>query len=223
MKIKAYLDNVLVSELQVGDFIVRPWDVHYISSISNSIRFKRQQVNLKQLGSGPKDLVDKLFSVDSVTHKVCFGCQKFTVVRYPKEYFLALNESVRAFKKKINAIRVSSETALSEIIAAIHYSMTGEDWSKPSQMTGYDLARYNQELDLYRHIKTLVQNKLEYCKMSQLGESVPIYATQYNLAECILAGDTLDKLRERNKICADAHAEIDRLNQVIRDAWKVTT
>lgn len=218
MQVTQYIDSVPVSELQVGDIIVRPWCVHYVSSITRLKEFGCKNINLKQLGEVSKDLVDQTYTAGK-SQKVYFNCQKVNVVRYPKEYSLALNESVRAFKKKINAIKVSSETALSEVIAAVRYGTVDK---AGELLSGYELARYNEELDLHKHIKSLVQTKLEYCNLSEFGGPIPVYVTAYQLADCILAGDTLDKIRERNKTCADAYAEIDRLNQVIRDAWKVT-
>lgn len=218
MQVTQYIDSVPVSELQVGDIIVRPWCVHYVSSITRLKEFGCKNINLKQLGEVSKDLVDQNY-IEGKSQKVYFNCQKVSVVRYPKEYFLTLNESVRSFKKKINAIKVSSETALSEVIAAVRYGTVDK---AGELLSGYELARYNQELDLYKHIKSLVQTKLDYCNL-QLDGPIPVYVTAYQLADCILAGDTLDKLRERNKTCADAYEEIERLNKVIRDAWKVNT
>lgn len=226
MQVTQYIDSVPVSEIQVGDIIVRPWVVHYISSITYNKALGVKDINLKQLGDTTKSLVDQTYSEgtrrNGIVGYVYFNCQKVTVVRYPKEYLLSLNESFRALKRSINAIKVSSETALSEVIEAVQCERVKLPGDTCIRLSGYELARFNQEIDLYKHLKSLIQTKLEYCNLSDLGGPVPANVTAYQLADCILAGDTLDKLRERNNTYADAYAEIERLNQVIRDAWKVT-
>lgn len=216
MQVTKYDSMIPVSELKVHDILVTATDTQYISSISAERRSGEIRFNLKLIGSSSKSPIDRNRWSDRATK-----CLKFympvTLVRYSKEYFDLINDSMREFRNNLNSIKNSSSDTVEQIIAAVHRLPKGLELCS-------GLALFsNKEINLHGIVERLLRDKLDNCLGTMANRQTDFaYVSSYNLALCILAGEGIDELRSRLEISNTARAEAYRLQQVANDAWKIS-
>lgn len=216
MQVTKYESTVPISELKVHDIMVTATYTEYISNISAERRSKEVCFNFKQLGSNSKsNTIRKLWS-DSVARSLKFY-MPVTVVRYSDGYFDLINESMSEFKKNLNSIKNSSPNPVEQVVSALHKLPKGLELC-----SGMGLFTYNREVNLHGIIEHMVRDKLDNCLGTTANRQTDFaYVSSYNLALCILAGEGIDKLRNRIEVSNTARAEAYRLQQVANDAWKI--